>query len=78
MKRNRRLSCYGLVAFIAAAARADDAEGCKDAPIFTRFPGSTIEDCSLKTFDEIELPVSLTADKDTASKHLEGRIEKLT
>ena len=43
-------------------ARAQDAEGCKDSPLITRFPGSKINSCEVKEFDQAEMPVGKNAD----------------
>ena len=44
-----------------------DAEGCKDSPLITRFPGSIINSCDNKEYDQADLPW-----KDGGTKHVEG------
>lgn len=38
--------------------RAQDRKGCKDSPLITRFPGSTIGDCKDMDFDQADLPLA--------------------
>lgn len=65
-------------AFVLSALplRAEDAEGCKDSPLFTRMPGSELNGCDKKDFDEVELTVAV---KDGAfvSRKFEGQIQTL-
>lgn len=42
-------------------AQSADAEGCKDSPLITRFPGSTISSCDNKEYEQAEMSVK---DKD--------------
>ena len=44
-----------------------DAEGCKDSPLITRMPGSTIHSCDNKEYEQADLPTG----PDT-NKHVEG------
>ena len=44
-----------------------DAEGCKDSPLITRFPGSIINSCDNKEYEQADFP--LGGDK---MKHVEG------
>ena len=39
-------------------AQDADADGCKDSPLVTRFPGSTIHSCDQKEFDQADMPVA--------------------
>jgi OmpA-OmpF porin, OOP family len=41
-----------------AVAQEQDAEGCKDSPLVTRFPGSVIHSCDTKEFERAEMPVA--------------------
>ncbi len=43
-----------------------DAEGCKDSPLITRFPGSIIHSCDNKEYEQADFPLGET------QKHLEG------
>jgi outer membrane protein OmpA-like peptidoglycan-associated protein len=47
--------------------KQQDAEGCKDSPLITRFPGSTIHSCDNKEFEQADFPL----DNDQV-KHVEG------
>jgi hypothetical protein len=55
----RRIALGALALLLAAApARAqEDDEGCKDHPLFTRFPNSYIVDCASSQFDLRKFPV---------------------
>lgn len=53
-----------------------DSEGCKDSPLLTRLAGCYISNCSKSDYDAAELTVTTSGDPRT--KHVEGKIEKLT
>jgi outer membrane protein OmpA-like peptidoglycan-associated protein len=44
-----------------------DAEGCKDSPLITRFPGSIIHSCENKEYEQADFPLP-----DNNLKHVEG------
>jgi OOP family OmpA-OmpF porin len=68
------LLCCALLSLAGVAQlRAQDRKGCKDSPLITRFPGSTIGDCKDMDFDQADLP--LAANKD---KHVEGEFHFLS
>src|SRR5437868_2262746 len=52
------ISFCGLLLLFAANVRAQDeekpqdAEGCKDSPLITRFPGSIIHSCDNKEYEQ--------------------------
>ena len=50
----------------------EDAEGCKDSPLITRMPGSTIHSCENKEFEQVKVPVAKDADGNVTEKTLEG------
>ncbi len=52
-----------------------DAEGCKDSPLITRFPGSIINSCENKEFDQFDFPLPPDKDGNAAAKHVEGRFQ---
>ena len=57
------------------AGLAQDAQGSKDHPLISRYPGSTIAEYRQKAFDEFELPLSPVADgKYAKTQHLEGKV----
>ncbi len=61
-----------------AAGQDQDAEGSKDHPLISRYPGSYIKDYLTKDFDEITLPLGKTSDlKFAKSLHLEGKITRI-
>jgi flagellar motor protein MotB len=63
----------GGVGFIAA--QGEDAEGSKDHPLISRYPGSTINHYTQKAFDEYELPLSKVEDgKYAKTQHVEGKV----
>jgi len=51
----------------------NDAAGCKDSPILTRFPGSYITQCSKKDDDAFDFPIT-----NKPKLHLEGTLETIT
>ncbi|MDP8982457.1 MAG: OmpA family protein [Acidobacteriota bacterium] len=46
-----------------------DAEGCQDSPLVTRFPGSIINSCDNKEYEQADFPLS-----DSRVKHVEGEL----
>lgn len=58
---------------VAQEAHAD-AEGCKDSPLLTRFPGTTLYECQHKDFDGVSIPVSKDADGNGQEKSIEGDV----
>jgi OOP family OmpA-OmpF porin len=44
-----------------------DAEGCKDSPLITRFPGSILSSCDNKEYEQADFPLA-----DDKVKHVEG------
>jgi len=69
MKR-MTLGAVALCLLAAAPASAQDAEGCKDNPLFTRFPNMHIIDCHTRQFDLRAFPAG-PADKDGQTKPVE-------
>ena len=73
----RLLLCICLL-FLAKDLRAQDddkpkdAEGCKDSPLITRFPGSIINSCENKEFEQADFPLGSDKDGNALSKHVEG------
>jgi OmpA-OmpF porin, OOP family len=65
-----------LVVSASAPARAQetDAEGCKDSPLITRFPGGAIHSCDNKEFDQLELPIGKGKDGELVMKTVEGEL----
>lgn len=65
-----------ILALGATAVRAQDqeqdAEGCKDSPLVTRFPGSTIHSCENKEYEQADFPMA-----DGATKRLEGEFHSM-
>ena len=57
-----------LVLTMNLSAQENDAEGCKDSPIITRMPGSTIHSCENKEYDQAKMP----ANSDGEEKAVEG------
>ncbi len=52
-----------------------DAEGCKDSPVITRFPGSIINSCENKEFDQFDFPLPPDRDGNAVTKHVEGKFQ---
>ena len=57
---------------IAQEDAPQDAENCKDSPIITRMPGSTIHSCENKEFEQVKMPAGKNADGEVIEKTLEG------
>lgn len=49
-----------------------DAEGCKDSPLISRFPGGHINSCENKEFEQLKVPAGKNSDGDVIEKTLEG------
>jgi outer membrane protein OmpA-like peptidoglycan-associated protein len=62
-----------------AAAQDQDAEGSKDHPLISRYPGSYIAKYLTKEFDEFSLPLGPVDVENTITKnqHLEGKITRI-
>jgi OmpA-OmpF porin, OOP family len=59
----------------SAAAQDADADGCKDSPLITRMPGSTIHSCDNKEYDQLTVTVGLNKeDSSNIDKVLEGEL----
>jgi OmpA-OmpF porin, OOP family len=54
-------------------AQAKDAEGCKDSPLISRFPGSVITGCDHKDDDVFKFTMA----SGTPAKEIEGKVEKV-
>ncbi len=72
MRSILRLCLCGALLFSAANLFAQDdkpkdAEGCKDSPLITRFPGSIINSCDNKEYEQADLPMA-----GNQVKHVEG------
>jgi outer membrane protein OmpA-like peptidoglycan-associated protein len=63
--------CSAVLLFAASLGAQDDkptdAEGCKDSPLITRFPGSIIHGCENKEYEQADFPLP-----DDKVKHVEG------
>jgi len=49
-----------------------DAEGCKDSPLVSRFPGGIIASCENREFDQYDFPLGNDKDGNPVTKHVEG------
>jgi hypothetical protein len=59
----RLLCCTALFSFTATARAQEedkpkDAEGCKDSSLITRFPGSIINSCENKEYEQADFPLA--------------------
>src|SRR5689334_13234059 len=67
----RILSCGAALVFAMNLGAQDDkpkdAEGCKDSPLITRFPGSIINSCENKEYEQADFPMA-----NNETKHVEG------
>lgn len=68
------LSVVAAITVCAGGLRAqeEDAEGCKDSPLITRFPGGKINSCDNKEYEQVEMPIGTDADGATITKKFEG------
>lgn len=72
MKKTALLFVSLAIAFIPTTLRAqDDAEGCKDSPLISRFPGGTIHSCENKEYEQFDVIVGKNDDGEV-KKHVEG------
>lgn len=78
MKLISRLLLCGMMLFCVAAVHAQDgdkpqdAEGCKDSPLITRFPGGIIHSCENKEYEQADFPMGNDKDGNAVTKHVEG------
>ena len=75
MKAIRYLLLCLAVASAAHLCAAQDAKGCKDSPLISRFPSSVISTCSDKAFDGYDF--TITVDKQNKTKRIEGKFLQL-
>ena len=72
----RFLLCLALGLFASTLRAQDeapqDAEGCKDSPLVSRFPGGHINSCENKEYEQADFPLGNDKDGNALSKHLEG------
>ncbi len=73
----RLLFCCAVLLFASnlraqGEEKPQDAEGCKDSPLITRFPGSTIHSCENKEYEQADFPLGTDKDGATLNKHVEG------
>ena len=72
----RFLLCLALGLFAGTLRAQDeapqDAEGCKDSPLVSRFPGGHINSCENKEYEQADFPLGNDKDGNALSKHLEG------
>ena len=65
--------CFAVLSFGGLLrAQDEDAEGCKDSPLITRYPAGRINSCENKEFEQAEMPVSKDADGNPVTKTFEG------
>jgi len=62
-----------LLSGIDLFAQNEDAEGCKDHPIFTRMPNFFINWCELREFDAYKFPLENRTDEDGKFETVEGK-----
>ena len=84
--KHRNWGLYVLVAGLAsmllapmARAQDQDADGCHDSPLITRYPGSSIVRCFHTEFDRFVLPLGqlVGENKLTKSMKVEGKITRI-
>ena len=76
-----RYILIAILAFLLLApmARAQDAPGCHDSPLITRYPGSSIVRCFHSEFDQFVLPLgpAIAEDKLAKSQTLQGKVTRI-
>jgi OOP family OmpA-OmpF porin len=72
--RNNYLLILSLFVFstFSFAQNPDDAENCKDSPVITRMPGSKINSCENKEYEQASFPLKPDADGNSQEKKIEG------
>ena len=75
MKPNKYSLLCCILSILAGVVqlRAQDAKDCKDSPLITRFPGSTIGSCKDTEFDQFDFPLP-----GSKRKHAEGEFHYLS
>jgi outer membrane protein OmpA-like peptidoglycan-associated protein len=73
------LALFFLVSpLLRAQESPNDAEGCKDSPLVTRMPGSTLVGCDHKEFDQLKVPLGQNKYGEDVEKTLEGEVSEWT
>ncbi len=77
---NTRLWLAGwLLLASSAPLQAQDADGCRDHPLFNRIKGYVIASCENKEFDDFRFPVGKAADSESLKREtVEGRKSELS
>ena len=73
-KASLLILCFAISAVSIPAWADDDAEGCKDSPLVSRMPGSTIHSCEKKEFDQKEVVVG-EKEGEEQKKNVEGALQ---
>ncbi|BDX38813.1 membrane protein [Tenuifilaceae bacterium CYCD] len=73
MKKSILLMLCSAFCTTIAFAQNEDAEGCKDYPMFNRMNNYHISDCELKEFDAFAFTVANTTDEDAKKENVEGK-----
>lgn len=72
------IAALALMSASLLLAQQQDAQGSKDHPLISRYPGSVISDYSANAFDEYTLPLGKIEDgKFAKSQHLEGKLTRI-
>lgn len=66
--------CSFLLSPMAALLAQEDAEGCRDSAVITRMPGSTINSCDKKEFDQFTFPLGQDSAGNDRQKIVEGEL----
>jgi OOP family OmpA-OmpF porin len=65
-------SHLSILARTARPAQEEDAEGCKDSLLVSRYPGGHINSCENKEYEQAEMPVGKDKDGNVVTKKFEG------
>ena len=73
MKKMTLLLFYCILCTTLTFAQNEDAEGCKDHPLFNRMPNFHISECELKEFDAYSFPVENSTEENAKRTTVEGK-----
>src|SRR6266536_1450801 len=69
---------FAVLLLTALPLLGQDAEGCKDSKLMTRFRGCTIVECKASEFDAAQMLTGFKPTGEEAFKEVEGALEEIT
>jgi len=75
----KSLFCFAFLAILMSVpaslfAQDEDAEDCKDHPLFNRMPNFHISSCEFREFDAFKFPVENSTEDDVKTQTVEGKL----